>query len=84
MINTAPTTSGPCESCAVDARLEGAGDSPADTGDSRSVADLLNGIRANNRTLLQQSERIEELQSVLSCILYLTGKVRNLELENDC
>lgn len=91
MINTAPTANEhACETCAVDSRVsdscvEGAPDSIPAAGDGNpSIADLVKGMRENNRTLLHQSERIEELQSVLNCILYLTEKARRLERENDC
>jgi hypothetical protein len=86
MINSASTANDhDFDTNTADFRREDAPDSSTDAGESGlSVAALVDGMRKNNRILMHQSERIEELQSVLSCILYLTGKVRNLERENDC
>lgn len=86
MIQTASTSNDHgCETCAVDSCLPSASDSVSGPGDDgRNISALVASMRENNRTLLHQSERIEELQSVLSCILYLTGIVKTLERENDC
>lgn len=50
-------------------------------GPIRNLDDLLDRIRQNNHTLLGQSQRIEELESVLTCITHLSAKVRRLEAE---
>jgi hypothetical protein len=52
--------------------------------ESRCTAELLDRLRRNNATLLHQSQRVEELESVLTCIVHLAAKVRKLERENDC
>jgi len=58
--------------------------SEGNSSEQRHVAeDLVNGLREKQKTLLDQSQRIEELESVLTCILYLTDKRKTLELEND-
>ena len=46
-----------------------------------SVDDLLKQARRHNKTILDQSQRIEELESYLACVVTLTAKVKELELE---
>ena len=46
-----------------------------------TVDDLLEQIRSKNKTILDQSQRIEELESYLACITALSAKVKELELE---
>ena len=58
--------------------------SECSSADQNQVADdRVSHLRQKQKTLLDQSQRIEELESVLTCILYLTDKRKTLELEND-
>jgi len=52
------------------------------TADAKHTADdLLEKLRAANKQLVLQSQRIEELESYLGCIVTLSAKVRELELD---
>jgi hypothetical protein len=42
---------------------------------------LLQKLRAANKQIVLQSQRIEELESYLHCIVSLSAKVRELELD---
>lgn len=42
---------------------------------------LLEKLRAANKQIVLQSQRIEELESYLHCIVSLSAKVRELELD---
>lgn len=56
----------------------------ADLGESvkQNPADeLLEQLRAANRQIVLQAQRIEELESYLGCIVNLSAKVRELELD---
>lgn len=55
--------------------------SPSDA--TLSVDELRERIRRNNRTLLEQSRRLEELESVLSCVAYFSSKLKQLEAESN-
>ncbi len=46
-----------------------------------TVADLVEQVRTKNKTILDQQQRIEELESYLGCIVGLSARVRELELE---
>lgn len=46
-----------------------------------STAELTDRIRQSKKTLLFQAQRIEQLESVLICIVALNAKLRKLELE---
>lgn len=46
-----------------------------------SADQLLEQLRAANRQIVLQSQRIEELESYLGCIVNLSAKVRELELD---
>jgi len=73
------------ETIAADSSLQAAPISESEPRDeSRSTAELLDRLRRNNATLLHQSQRVEELESVLTCLVHLAAKVRKLERENDC
>jgi len=43
--------------------------------------DLLERLRAANKQIVLQSQRIEELEAYLHCIVSLSAKVRELELD---
>ncbi|MCE9605093.1 MAG: hypothetical protein K8U03_09365 [Planctomycetia bacterium] len=47
----------------------------------RSAAELLEQLRLANKQIVLQSQRIEELQGYLTCIVSLSAKVRELELD---
>lgn len=47
----------------------------------QSASELTDCIRQSKKTLLFQAQRIEELESVLTCIVALSGKLRQLEAE---
>lgn len=56
----------------------------ADLGESvkqNPADDLLEQLRAANRQIVLQAQRIEELESYLGCIVNLSAKVRELELD---
>jgi hypothetical protein len=46
-----------------------------------TLNNLREQLRACNKTILDQSQRIEELESYLACIVNLSAKVKELELE---
>lgn len=46
-----------------------------------SADELLVQLRNANKQIVLQSQRIEELESYLSCIVTLSAKVRELELD---
>lgn len=57
-----------------------------DTGEINSAAkhqadELLEKLREANKQIVLQSQRIEELESYLNCIVRLSAKVRELELD---
>lgn len=49
----------------------------------KPATEFVEQIRSQNRTILNQSQRIEELESYLNCIVTLTSKIKELELEID-
>jgi hypothetical protein len=48
---------------------------------AKTQADFIEQIRSQNKTILDQSQRIDELESYLGCIVGLVAKVKELELE---
>lgn len=47
----------------------------------QEATELLEKLRAANKQIVLQSQRIEELESYLHCIVSLSAKVRELELD---
>jgi hypothetical protein len=52
-----------------------------ETAKKNSTDELLEQLRAAKRQIVLQSQRIEELESYLGCIVTLSAKVRELELD---
>lgn len=48
----------------------------------QEAMELLEKLRAANKQIVLQSQRIEELESYLNCIVSLSAKVRELELDS--
>lgn len=48
---------------------------------AKSSGELIEQIRNQNKTILDQSQRIDELESYLGCIVTLVSRVKELELE---
>lgn len=48
---------------------------------AKQATELLEKLRAANKQIVLQSQRIVELESYLSCIVSLSAKVRELELD---
>ena len=70
---------GECVDCAsLDA---GALNSDALNAGKQEAEELLEKLRAANKQIVLQSQRIEELESYLHCIVSLNARVRELELD---
>lgn len=55
--------------------------SALDAAAKQEADDLLEKLRSANKQIVLQSQRIEELESYLHCIVSLSARVRELELD---
>jgi len=70
-----------CADCAsADVEVDVAVD-PLNAAAKQEADALLEKLRAANKQIVLQSQRIEELESYLHCIVSLSAKVRELELD---
>lgn len=70
-----------CDDCAsADVDVDVAAD-PLKAAAKQQADELLEKLRAANKQIVMQSQRIEELESYLRCIVSLSAKVRELELD---
>lgn len=48
---------------------------------NKTVGDLLEQLRQKNKTILDQSQRIEELEAIVGCFVHLNARVKELEMD---